>query len=99
MADNTYIQEIAKQIRSKFSSSEVPANGADELFNSYALLALSKGTAVTDEDVHDAWAAWATKFNPNDEAIVPFDELTKNVQSTDTPYTKAIQEVAATLPN
>lgn len=99
MADETYIRDLAQQIRSKFDKSELPDKGLDELFNSYAVLALSKGTAVTNEDVHDAWSAWAAKFDPDNESLVPFDELPVETQKSDTPFTKAIREVAASLPD
>ncbi len=97
MADETYIRELAEQIRSKFSPSEIPDKGLDELFNSYAVLALSKGVAVTNEDVHDAWSAWATKFDPDNKSLIPFSELPTETQKSDTPFTKAIREVASQL--
>lgn len=98
MADETYILDLAKQIRSKFNQSELPDRGLDELFNSYAVLALSKGTRVTNEDVHDAWSAWATKFDPDNNSLVPFDELPLETQQSDTKFTKAIKDVAKQLP-
>lgn len=98
MADKTYIRDLANQIRSKFSPSELPDKGLDELFNSYAVLALSKGTDVTNEDVHDAWSAWATKFDPDNKSLVPFSELPPETRKFDTPFTKAIREVALELP-
>jgi len=98
MADETYIRDLANRIRSKFSQSELPEKGLDELFNAYAVLALSKGTAVTNEDVHDAWSAWATKFDPDNKSLVPFSELSSETQRFDTPFTKAIREVALELP-
>lgn len=97
MADDTYILDLANQIRSKFDSSELPDKGLDELFNSYAVLALSKGTAVTNEDVHDAWSAWATKFDPDNKSLLPFSELPAEVQKSDTPFTKAIREVSSQI--
>lgn len=98
MADETYIRDLANRIRSKFSQSELPDKGLDELFNAYAVLALSKGTAVTNEDVHDAWSAWATKFDPDNKSLVPFSELSSETQRSDTPFTKAIREIALELP-
>jgi hypothetical protein len=98
MTDNSYIEDVAKQIRGKFNESDLPTAGLDELFNAYALLALSKGTSVTNEDVHDAWSAWATKFEPDNDSLVPFDELSVSIQNTDTPFAIAIREVAANLP-
>lgn len=61
MHDKSYIRTVAEQLRESFDKSELPSKGLDELFDSYAGLALSKGLAVTNEDVHNAWSAWATK--------------------------------------
>jgi hypothetical protein len=97
MADETYIRDLANQIRSKFSKSEIPDKGLDELFDAYAVLALSKGKEVTNEDVHDAWSAWATKFDPDNKSLVPFNELPSEIQNYDTKFTKAIQEVSLKL--
>lgn len=97
MADETYIRDLANQIRSKFSPSDLPDKGLDELFNSYAVLALSKGTAVTNEDVHDAWSAWATKFDPDNKSLVPFSKLPPETQKSDTPFTQAIREIASQI--
>jgi len=95
MADKTYIRDLANQIRSKFNESEIPDKGLDELFDSYAVLALSKGKSVTNEDVHNAWSAWATKFDPDNKSLVPFDELPSETQSSDTKFTKAIREATS----
>lgn len=94
MNDASYIKDLASKIRGKFSPSELPDRGLDELFNSYALLALSKGTAVTNKDVHDAWSVWATKFDPDNKSLVPFSELPLETQKSDTPFAKAIRETA-----
>lgn len=95
MADETYIKKLAEQIRSKFAASELPEKGLDELFNSYALLALSKGASVTNEDVHNAWSAWATKYDPNNKSLVPYNELPPNIQKEDSKFTKAIREAGS----
>lgn len=65
------------------------------LLNMYAVLVLTKGEDTTDEDVHDAWSASENTFgNINHRSIIPFDELTKEVQKLDEPYTEAIRQVA-----
>ena len=97
MHDNSYIRKIANQIREKVDQSALPDRGLDELFDTYAVLALSKGTDVTNEDVHDAWSAWATKFDPTNTSLVPFDELSKRTQEEDSRFVGAIRSVAASL--
>lgn len=93
-----YIREIANQIRKASGSTNLALEGIDELFDIYAVLAMAKGCDVTDEDIHDAWSAWATKHSPNDDSIIPFDELSTEIQALDSKYTKAIHSVACTLP-
>jgi hypothetical protein len=95
--DKNYIRDLAGRIRSKVDPSELPDKGLDDLFDSYAVLALSKGVAVTNEDVHDAWSAWATKYDPTNKSLVPFIELPQDVQADDTRFTDAIRAVAMTL--
>lgn len=97
MNDESYIQEVAQQIRGLVDPSALPEQGLDELFNSYAVLALAKGEEVTDEDVHNAWSAWASKYSPDSKSLVPFDELSDDVKSEDTRFTTAIRTVAKTI--
>jgi hypothetical protein len=61
------------------------------------LLALSKGEAVESEDVHDAWSVRATQFDPGNDSLVPFDELTSEVQAQDIIFRDAIREVSRGL--
>lgn len=65
-----------------------------ELTRLYALLCLTKGERVTNRDVHDAWSAWRVEIEPDHRSLVPFDQLTPDVQELDTPYRIAIREVA-----
>lgn len=97
MDDKSYIRELAQQIRAKVDQSALPDEGLDELFDSYAVLALAKGTTVTNEDVHNAWSAWATKHDPTSESLVPFEELPKKTQEDDTRFTEAIHDIAKSI--
>lgn len=68
------------------------------LYRFYALLALTKGQQTTNEDVHNAWAAWKAQIGPkHHKSLIPFDQLTVEVQDLDTPYRDAIQGVARRL--
>ena len=42
MNDKSYIRKLAQEIRSKLDPSALPDQGLDELFDSYAVLALTK---------------------------------------------------------
>lgn len=74
------------------------------LQNVYAILVLVKGEDVTLKDVHDAWSVninqtWDHAQYGNHRSLIPFDELSKEVQDKDQNYvdgivatTKALKE-------
>jgi len=64
------------------------------LLDLYTLLAIVRGTQTTYEDVHDAWSVWRNQTMPTHQSIVPFEELSKRVQSMDREYAEAIKETA-----
>lgn len=68
-----------------------------ELARLYALLALSLGESTALADVHDAWAIWRDTTNPGHRSLVPFDELSLEVQELDREYMEAIHRVAEKL--
>lgn len=92
--DKNYLREVANQIRGHFSDDELPTRGLDDLFDLYAVLALLKGETVTNADVHDAWCAWATKYDASNKSLVPYDELPNDVKSEDSKFRLAIQKTA-----
>lgn len=68
-----------------------------ELIKLYALLALVRRMEVTPRDAHDAWAMWVYHVNPLHRSLVPFDELTPEVQALDFKYVKAIKRAVVNL--
>lgn len=60
----------------------------------YALLAHTKGVNTTLKDVHEAWALWKTDFDPDHRSLIPFEELSPEVQELDRPYMEAIHKAA-----
>lgn len=92
-----YLDNIAMQIRERVSASDLPDEDVRGLFRMYAVLLLAKGTAVTTEDVHNAWAAWMSEKDPAHEAIVPFSRLPKCVALDDLPYAEAIRITAEVM--
>lgn len=92
----TYIEEIAEEIRAELGPDQLPNEGdPDSLLRAYAVLARSKGSAVSAEDVHDAWAAWMIDIDPSHSALRPYRELDEETRSEDAPFLKAISAVAA----
>ena len=85
----TYIERMADLVASACGDLS-PDENDKRLYRIYALLAFAKGETTTMEDVHDAWAAWRTDTFAAHPAIVPFDELSLDVQELDRPYLEAI---------
>jgi hypothetical protein len=94
MSDQTYIQQLADEIRHSTPENLVPDGDTDSLFLIYAVLALAKGTKLSAADVHNAWAAWMSQKDPNHEAIRPYEELSEEAKSEDSPFAQAIRSVA-----
>lgn len=85
-----YIQK-AKQILSSKIDVE------NDLLNLYTLLVFTKGLEIEEKDVHDAWSVWRNETNPEHKSIIPFDNLSKEIQQMDEEYADAIRETAFDL--
>lgn len=70
-------------------TTHVPATNSKQ-FDLYLLLTLVKGAHVTLQNVHDAWAIAEHHTNPNHPSLVPFNQLTPDLQTLDQPYANAI---------
>lgn len=88
-----YLAALAARIRAGVDPELVPP-ASDDLFLLYAVLARAKGRAVTAEDVHDAWVAWATGRGDRHDALRPFAELEPDVRRLDEPFVAAIRAAA-----
>ena len=85
-----YIQKAKEELRKEI---DVP----DDLLDLYTLLVIIMMRSTTKEDVHDAWSVWQNKTNPTHKSLIPFDELTSEVQELDREYRDAIIKVATKL--
>ncbi len=92
-----YLDKIAAEIQRAVDPEAVPPDEDLPLYRLYAVLLLAKGREVTLEDVHNAWAAWASDHEPDSRHIIPFKELSLSVQRKDQTYVDAIHEVATRL--
>ncbi len=91
-----YLERIALDIWTATGEleTEYPPDEAS-LWLGYAVLAMVKGSTTTSSDVHEAWVAWATvRYNGTHRSLVPFDELTPQIQAYDDLYRDAIHAVA-----
>jgi len=83
-----YVQRVTEDLAARLPDCDA------ELLDLYALLALAYGTETTLKQVHEAWAIWRNRSNPAHKSLVPFDELTPEVQEYDRKYALAIHEAA-----
>src|SRR5688572_22285767 len=91
---NSYLDKIAAEIRRTADPDAALSDEDLPLYRIYAVLLLAKGQDVTAEDVHNAWAAWASEHEPESRDLLPFKELSLRVQRKDLLYADAIHQVA-----
>jgi len=91
----TYVDELAERIRLEVDLDALPAGDTRLLFLMYAVLGRAKGADVAREDVHDAWVAWMTARGERHESMVPFDDLSPEIQAEDGPFLLAIRRAVA----
>lgn len=87
-----YIQKVRTNLAARI-------NVEGDLLDLYTLLVLTKGAATTWEDVHNAWAVWRNRTNSTHKSLIPFNELTLEVQELDSEYAEAIIECWQSLNN
>ncbi len=92
-----YLDILAAEIQRTADPEAAPPDDDLPLYRQYAVLLLAKGQDVTVEDVHNAWAAWASDHEPGSRNLLPFKELSLSAQRKDETYVNAIREVAARL--
>lgn len=93
----SYLDRIAAEIRRVADPNAASLDEDLLLYRLYAVLLLAKGENVTAEDVHNAWAAWASECEPESRNILPFKELSVSVQRKDQLYVDAIHQVARSI--
>lgn len=84
-----YVQRVTRDLADRLPGCEM------DLIDLYVLLALTRGTETTLEDVHDAWSVWRNTGSPHHRSLVPFDDLTPEVQELDRKYMEAIHDAAS----
>lgn len=66
----------------------------DDLLDLYTLLVLTQGVLCDSEAVHDAWSVWTNNSAPQHQSLVPFSQLTPEIQAYDDVYRDAIRQAA-----
>ncbi|MGW8535776.1 DUF7701 domain-containing protein [Rhodococcus qingshengii] len=93
-----YIDSVARKIELSLKPEDRPQENAQQLYRLYALLAMSKGSATTLTDVHNAWSIWMLEQEPCHPAIREFSHLEKTKQTEDEPFLEAIKAVSFSIP-
>ena len=86
-----YVDQIVAALAERLDDCEI------DLLRQYALLVLVTGEQTTEQDAHDAWAAWRTATNPRHRLLMSFHHLPAEAKALNTPYADAIRAVAARL--
>lgn len=86
----TYMDALARNIRSNVPPEVGVPEDSGALFWLYALLARVKGSEVSNSDVHDAWTLWMRMRGEDHPSMVPFEDLSPDVQAEDAPFRRAI---------
>lgn len=89
-----YLDELASAVRESLPAKVDVPEDSDRLFLLYALLVRTCGPRTSARDVHDAWSVWMSDRDPGHESLVPFEDLSPEVQSEDLPFLQAIHDVA-----
>jgi len=87
----SYIQVALADLQDRLPKCE------PELLDLYLSLVFTTGSATTLENVHDAWSIWKNRIRPDHWSLIPFDELSADVQVKDQKYVDAIVAVARGL--
>lgn len=90
MLTSNYVDPIVTDLAALLPDCDI------DLLRLYALLVLVKGADTTLKDVHDAWSVGRAATHPDHRSIVPFEDLTPEVQALDGRYAQAIRRVAST---
>lgn len=89
----SYLRTIASLIAQEVGEPR-PDSSRSQLFLLYAVLALVRGEDADRRDVHEAWVAWMELLGEDNPSMVPFDDLSPDVQAEDEPFVRAIRTVA-----
>ena len=84
-------------IREAILKEELNEELPEVLFSCYLSLACtsaSTGTPITNEAIHDAWSIWKNTVDDTHKSIVPYKQLSIEIQELDAPYTDAVNRAA-----
>jgi hypothetical protein len=86
----TYVGQARGRLLAALGDTEQDWCDEQPLLDLYTLLVLVRGRACTLADIHDAWAVARQRTRPEHPDLVPFEQLTGEVQAYDEPYRDAV---------
>ena len=94
--EDTYIHKVAEKIGSEFRTEYSSLSDIFvPFYTQLVLTALSSNVDITAEMVHNAWAV--ARYNKDDsdihKSMIPFSNLSKEIQDLDNPYVEKLNEV------
>lgn len=91
----SYVDLARMELRGEFQARGLTVE--DELLDLYVMIMLQPEGAIGPlgaemrEHVHNAWALWRRRTNPQHPNLVPYSELDPDVQEMDRPYAESIR--------
>lgn len=85
-----YIQKLQEGLSSKI----LLRDDEHQLLDLYTLLIIVKGEECTMEDIHDAWSIWTNRRDSEHRSLIPFKELSEEIQEYDREYMNAIHKAS-----
>lgn len=83
--------------RAEILKEELNQELPEVLFSCYldlACVSASTGTQITNEEIHDAWSIWKNTVDKSHVSIIPYNQLSIEIQELDAPYTDAVNRAA-----
>ncbi|WP_327662241.1 MULTISPECIES: DUF7701 domain-containing protein [unclassified Streptomyces] len=87
-----YLEAVANRIRTQIPPASLPQVNGENLCNLYASLVFIKGVDATASDVHDIWATWQVEQDAYHPDLIPYDQLTFDVQQRYSPIVLIVRE-------
>lgn len=88
---SNYIQTVEDKLEERLKMRGTPY---ESLLQVYGLLVFVVGERCTKRNIHDAWSVWQNLTQPDHRSLIPFDDLTREVQRLDEEYRLAVVAVA-----
>ena len=87
--ETNYIREIKHKLDNILKMKD-----CDGLLELYTLLVFTVGENCTNKHIHDAWSIWQDITEPHHKSLIPYEELSEDVQDLDSEYRDAVIKVA-----